>query len=263
MFLFGLVLVVAVTLKEVLAEWSMLTLAIAALVGVAAMSGACSYAEGTLRRPRLAAGDIASTGGSEGVVIPIHRRVDTWMIVSFSSAVVAQVIGSILATGGWRAFWMIMASLCAALTAPLVRTWPMSHQLVLTVDGVFVQDGTQSSYLAWDDIIMILWWSGGRMDKVYAIEGAADAPSWWCERRSWYHRPKHVRMVVPTLYIDLDPLLLGWALMTYWKKPDLRSELATGVARSRLLDPEFAYAATPSTISMMPPFSLYRPRWSA
>ncbi|MCL2849438.1 MAG: hypothetical protein FWE61_05270, partial [Micrococcales bacterium] len=150
---------------------------------------------------------------------------------------------------------------CAFFLALWLWSWPKPRQLVLTTEGICLQDQRQSGSLAWDDVKDLMWGPGVQMDQAYIITGHPDAPSWWCERRTLFFRPKLVLLEVSTMCIDLDPLLLGWALVTYQQHPSLRSELGTDAARARLLDAGYAAATTPTEIRSCHPFFLYRPRW--
>ena len=235
---------------------------IALLLGAAGIFGAGFIFVTVLWRPRLVSADLPATeSGPPGLVIPVRRRIDVTIIVFFSAVTGAAITGSVITSGGLRVFWAIVAAPCAFLFVPWLWTWPMPRQIVLTTEGVLIQDPRQSAYLAWDDIVSLRWGPGSQMDKVYIIKGRSDAPSWWCERRALIYHPERVSMDVSTMFIDLDPLLLGWALMTYHKYPTLRSELGTDAARARLLDSSYAYAVTPTEVSTRPPFPFYRPRW--
>ncbi|MCL2090788.1 MAG: hypothetical protein FWH11_06135 [Micrococcales bacterium] len=216
--------------------------------------------EPVFRRSRLSVDRLLSAeDGPPGVVVPIHRRVDGWGLAGITVGGAVLVAGAVAAEGGWRVFWALLAVPFLLLAAHWLWTWPMSHRMVLSTEGVLVQDGRQSAYLAWDDMMYLNWGVGDRRDMVYTIVGHPGASSWWCERRSWHYRPERVSIVVRTMCIDLDPLLLGWALMTYFKHPEMRGDLVTGTARSRLLDPGYARAVTPSDVSTVQPFPRYRP----
>ncbi len=232
------------------------------LVGLALIAGACMCYECAIRRPRPAVKNLRSTfEGPPGIAIPIHRRPEIWVVLVFLNVSAALGVGCFAAAGGWRVVCAILAPACALPAGQMLRRLPLSHRLVLTVDGVCVQDTMQSAYLAWDDINTLTWTPGPRMDEVYEIVGDPGAPTWWTERRALIHQPEQVRVQIPTMCLDLDPLLLGWALMTYHRYPHLRSELANGVARQRLLDSQFAQFSTPVDVVMMQPFPSYRPRW--
>jgi len=223
---------------------------------------AAFYFLAVLWRPRPAADGLSpAEGGPAGIVIPIRRPMDVASIVGLAAATGATVGGAVATTGGWRVVLVVAALPFAVLLVPFLWTWPMTRRMVISTAGLLVEDGVQSAYLAWDDISEISWGAGGEMDFVYTVHGRPVAPSWHCRRRSIRFRPERAEIRVRTVRIDLDPLLLGWALMTYRLYPELREELVTGVARSRLLDPGCAYATTPSAISALPPFPLYRPRW--
>lgn len=78
---------------------------------------------------------------------------------------------------------------------------------------------------------------------------------------TWRHPVARSRAIldVETLSIDLDPMLLGMALRTCWTYPSMRSELASGAVRQRLLDPMFALATTPPDVAAEF-VAKYRPR---
>ena len=243
-------------------DFSSVGMLLAELLGFCSIFIGIFLFEAALWRPRVVAADLPSVAdGPPGLVVRVRRRLDVAIIFFSATATGAVVTGSVMASGGWRIFWALVALPCAFFFVLWSRTFPMSRQMVLTTEGILIQDQRQSAYLAWDDIVSLRWGPGPQMDKIYIIEGRPGAASWRCERRTLFYHPERVRMDVSTMFIDLDPLLLGWALVTYHAYPSLRSELGTEAARARLLDPSYAYAMTPTEVSTQPPFPFYRPRW--
>ena len=221
------------------------------LVGLSFIAGAVAGYEAALHRPGLLATDLVTVvdEGAPGVRVPCNRRVYVTLAVSTVPVVAALGVGAVMAAGVGRVVLVVLASIVGLLGGNLFVLLSRTRWLVLSTNGVSAGSPHQTGRLAWDDVEAVTWDASGTKSMVFRLRGRAGAPSWQCWRHSWLVPPARPWLDVETLSIDLDPMLLGMALRSYWKYPSMRSELASGAVRQRLLDPMFALATTPPDVA--------------
>ncbi|MCL2423611.1 MAG: hypothetical protein FWD11_06935 [Micrococcales bacterium] len=217
------------------------------VVGVLLLIVSACYYRALLYCPVMREADLAASGDSF-IRIPYGRRLFVTGIVATvaATAILTAVAVGILAEWGCSAGAVIAVVVIVLLVALFVRLGvraavQMSRGLAVIVDthGIEVNSVAGSGRIDWDDIGFVTLAISATVPSYDLVISSSNSPA-DSQRGRFRSQPRKDRLNIELMFVDLDPLLLFAAVLSYWNSPHLRSELATGAGRRRFLDANYA-----------------------
>lgn len=232
-------------------RWGMAGAGIAALVAALWWSVCVAFLFLSLHRPhrRPDPSSTPPTPAPPGVELRASRRVPVSAAVSALMAAALFTAGAFVASGGWVIVWAICAATALLAAAVVAVGLRVPGRLVLTEQGVRSSTLHQDAQAAWEDISGITLEQGGHGALRLRITLQQGAASYVVHARPPFTRARATIDVYPLL-LDVDPLLLSFALHLYRSSPADRAELACrGQTPRRLVEGRYALESTPADIT--------------
>lgn len=188
--------------------------------------------------------------GQRGLKIPYSRRIHILITVFMAAFALLFVTATVGSVGKGDYFWGAFAVLFGSFPVLLLRGKYALGYVLVTSDGVLHRGWTFQSFLPWSGIDMIhpmqtdgpdilitardeTPWEPVQLTRLWRADKPVEIPS-------DDGRGRKPAIHIPGKYLAADPAIVLAVLVYYGKRPEARTELASGAALRRVQSAAFS-----------------------